>query len=121
MLTLVEMSGSDMQRSQFSSSTEGKLGLKSTLAVANVIYALSESKKHIPYRDHQLTRLLKNALANNSHTCWISCLNSCESVESLNTLKIGEMVGSLSNCPRKLEALPFEGVIKAKKDQGSTS
>ena len=38
------------------------------LALENVINALVEGKKHIPYKDSNLTRILKDSLGGNSKT-----------------------------------------------------
>jgi len=53
------------------------------LALGNVIVALSSDeaaagRKHIPYRDSKLTRLLQDSIGGNSLTVLISCISPCE-------------------------------------------
>ncbi len=55
-----------------------------------MIEALCDAKKrHIPYRDHVLTRVLRNALGGNSKTVMIACVSPADInfSESLNTLR----------------------------------
>ena len=60
------------------------------LALGNVINALSENQKHIPYRDSKLTRLLCDSLGGNSRTVLIACISPAEidMAESINTLQV---------------------------------
>ncbi|KAJ0396764.1 hypothetical protein ATCC90586_003220 [Pythium insidiosum] len=44
---------------------------KSLSALSNVIKALGEGKKHVPYRDSKLTRLLQDSLGGSAKTCLI--------------------------------------------------
>lgn len=48
---------------------------KGLLELGNVINALTEgaSRKHIPYRNSKLTRLLQDSLGGNSETLFIAC------------------------------------------------
>lgn len=48
---------------------------KGLLELSNVINALTEgaSRKHIPYRNSKLTRLLQDSLGGNSETLFIAC------------------------------------------------
>jgi len=59
------------------------------LALGNVIDALSEGRQHVPYRDHVLCRLLRNALGGNSRTAMIACISPADvhASESVNTMK----------------------------------
>ncbi|KAI8873149.1 kinesin-domain-containing protein, partial [Ramicandelaber brevisporus] len=62
---------------------------RSLLALANCINALCDSKKHIPYRDSKLTRLLKFSLGGNCKTAMIVCVSPASTYydETHNTLK----------------------------------
>lgn len=75
------------------------------LSLGNVISALTEqsnlSKKHIPYRDSKLTRILQDSLGGNSNTLMIACISPAESnfEESLNTLKYASRARRIKNKP----------------------
>lgn len=45
--------------------------------------------RHVPYRDHILTRLLRNALGGNSRTLMLACVSPADInfSETLNTLR----------------------------------
>ena len=70
---------------------------RSLLSLGNCINALcnpdkSKSKKHIPYRDSKLTRLLKDSLGGNCRTVMIANISPsfmCYE-DSLNTLKYAD-------------------------------
>lgn len=74
---------------------------KSLLALGNVISALSEKKRHIPYRDSKLTRLLQNCFGGNSFTSLILCCssNSYNAGETLSTLRFGDRANRILNKP----------------------
>ncbi|KAL4483969.1 hypothetical protein ABPG72_013975 [Tetrahymena utriculariae] len=77
------------------------------LSLGNVISALTEpqkpgaAKKHIPYRDSKLTRILQDSLGGNSNTLMIACVSPAESnfEESLNTLKYASRARRIKNKP----------------------
>ncbi len=57
---------------------------------AQVIEALCDPKRsHVPYRDHVLTRVLRNALGGNARTLLIACASPADIdvSETLNTLR----------------------------------
>ena len=72
---------------------------KSLSALGNVIYALTESKTHIPYRDSKLTRLLSDALGGNAKTCLIVTAStmSYNIEETISTLRFGQRAKSIKN------------------------
>lgn len=103
-LSLVDLAGSESIRLSGGVSErlqEGHYINKSLMALAKVVYALSENskhesegistgkRKHVPYRDSKLTRLLQPSLAGNAQVTIICCIspqvNHLE--ESQNTLK----------------------------------
>eukprot|EP01035_Chromulina_nebulosa_P003106 gene3106-4242_t len=64
-LNLVDLAGSERQKKTGAKDATLKEGIKINLslsALGNVISALSEGGKHIPYRDSKLTRLLQDSL-----------------------------------------------------------
>jgi kinesin family protein 4/21/27 len=54
---------------------------KGLLELGNVINALTEgsTRRHIPYRNSKLTRLLQDSLGGNSETLFIACVSPAES------------------------------------------
>ena len=77
------------------------------LSLGNVISALTEpgkngaAKKHIPYRDSKLTRILQDSLGGNSNTLMVACVSPAESnfEESLNSLKYASRARRIKNKP----------------------
>ena len=73
-LMLVDLAGSEkVKKTHASGQTlkEAKQINKSLMVLGLVINSLVENKKHIPYRDSKLTRLLSDALGGNSKTMLI--------------------------------------------------
>lgn len=67
-LNMIDLAGSEKLNETESNSGETGYINKSLFALANVINKLAEGKKkHIPYRDSKLTRLLSMALGGNSY------------------------------------------------------
>lgn len=83
---------------------------KSLSALGNVIAALTgagdsdvvTAKRHVPYRDSKLTRILQDSLAGNSKTTLVltasSSVNSIH--ETIATLRFGERARKLTTKPR---------------------
>lgn len=67
---------------------EGTCINKSLLALGNCIKKLSEGSKHIPYRDSNMTRILKDSLGGNCKTVMIANISPSERSynETYNTL-----------------------------------
>mmetsp|Transcript_3077 Transcript_3077/g.6366 ORF Transcript_3077/g.6366 Transcript_3077/m.6366 type:complete len:591 (+) Transcript_3077:22-1794(+) len=74
---------------------------KSLLSLGNVIQALVDQKRHVPYRDSKLTRLLQNSFGGNSLTSLILCCssNSYNALETLSTLRFGDRANKVHNRP----------------------
>lgn len=73
---------------------------KSLSALGNVINALTTpGKKHIPYRDSKLTRLLSDSLGGNSKTCLVITGSPCDynAEETLSTLRFGARAKTIKN------------------------
>lgn len=87
---------------------------KSLLALGNVISALSDKKRHTPYRDSKLTRLLQNCFGGNSFTSLILCCssNSYNAGETLSTLRFGDRANRIQNKPVVNQVESIEEVKK---------
>lgn len=77
---------------------------KGLLCLGQVISALTEDKKdkrHIPYRDSQLTRILQDSLGGNSRTTMIACVSPAETnyEESLSTIRYASRARNIKNKP----------------------
>ena len=68
-------------------------------ALGNCISALSEKKRHIPFRDSKLTRLLQDSLGGNGLTTMLACISPSDTnlEESLNTLRFGSRALNIIN------------------------
>lgn len=107
-LHFVDLAGSERLKKTGAVGTTMREGINinmGLLALGNVISALTESsnisKKHIPYRDSKLTRILQDSLGGNSNTLMIACVSPAESnfEESLNTLKYASRARRIKNKP----------------------
>ena len=84
----------------------------SLLALGNVIGALAAKKKHVPYRDSKLTRILQDSVGGNSKTSLLICLSpAADSVsETLSTLEFGsramavELTATVNECVIEVDA-----------------
>merc|ERR1719198_1559885 len=90
-LTLVDLAGSERAGKTGASGDtmkEAQSINKSLSALGNVISALTTGSKHVPYRDSQLTQLMKDSLGGNAKTLmFVNCspadYNASESYSSL--------------------------------------
>ncbi|GAX21154.1 centromeric protein E [Fistulifera solaris] len=95
-LSLVDLAGSESVRLTGSSERreEGHYINKSLMTLGQVVYALSETddetkRKHVPYRDSKLTRLLQPSLSGSAQVVLLCCISPIAShlEESHNTFK----------------------------------
>ncbi|CDI98157.1 kinesin protein kif21b [Echinococcus multilocularis] len=98
----VDLAGSERLGRTGAEGERAKEGIKinyGLLALGNVINALSENQKHIPYRDSKLTRLLCDSLGGNSRTVLIACISPAEidMSESINTLQYATRAKKIRN------------------------
>ena len=73
--------------------------LKSLTALSQVIDALLKGKKHIPYKDSKLTRLLQNSLGGNCKTALLICASPhiYNRYETIRSLKFGIRCQQIQN------------------------
>ncbi|KAL4156738.1 hypothetical protein PRNP1_005764 [Phytophthora ramorum] len=99
---IVDLAGSELVNKTNASGRvlqEAKAINKSLSALSNVIKALGESKRHVPYRDSKLTRLLQDSLGGTAKTCLIlaaSC-SSYNMAETISTLRFGLRAKEIKN------------------------
>lgn len=103
-LHLVDLAGSERIKKTLAEGSRLKEGIninKGLLCLGNVISALGEDSKHIPYRDSKLTRLLQDSLGGNSYTLMIACISPADSnmEETLNTLRYADRASKIKNKP----------------------
>lgn len=111
-LQLVDLAGSERnKRTQttgrhFKESVNINQGL---LALANCINVLSDAMHarpgapppHVPYRDHKLTRLLRNSLGGNARTFILACISTAPAnfQETVSTLRYAARARNIRNTP----------------------
>lgn len=91
-LSMIDLAGSERAASTKGVGMRFKEGAsinKSLLALGNCINKLAESAKHIPYRDSNLTRIIKDSLGGNCQTVMIANVSpsSLTYEDTYNTLK----------------------------------
>ena len=90
-LSLIDLAGSERSLAtelRSARSAEGASINKSLLALSSCIHALTEGKRHIPFRNSRLTQLLKDSLGGGCRTAMIAAVSpaAVQSGESANTL-----------------------------------
>ncbi|CAM9162898.1 unnamed protein product, partial [Ectocarpus fasciculatus] len=70
---------------------------KSLSSLGNVIAALAKGRRHVPYRDSKLTRLLQDSLGGNTRTLLIACVapTAIHAAETFNTLQFADRASSV--------------------------
>ena len=89
-------------------------------ALGNVIAALvtrqtsGTTRKHVPYRDSKLTRLLEDSLGGNCRTTMLATISpAAESIaETLSTLKFAMRAKRVTNVPRLNEDLDQASLLR---------
>lgn len=110
-LALVDLAGSERVRRTGSTGTalnEAKSINSSLSALGNVVAALAdESRLHIPYRDHKLTKILQDCIGGAANTVFIATIgpSAWDYNETLSTLNFA------SRC-RNIQAAPIQNRIE---------
>merc|ERR1712176_251833 len=73
--------------------------LKSLTALSQVIDALIKKKRHVPYKDSKLTRILENSLGGNCKTALLICVSPhiYNRYETIRSLKFGSRCQKIEN------------------------
>ncbi|KAJ3087610.1 hypothetical protein HK102_010652, partial [Quaeritorhiza haematococci] len=97
---------------------------KSLLALGSVIAKLAEGgdKRHIPYRDSKLTRILQPSLGGNAKTAIICTITPAitYSDETLSTLKFANRAKNIRNRPEVNEVLSDEALLRKYRSEINT-
>jgi len=108
-LHLIDLAGSERQKATGATGDRLKEGAQINLslsALGNVINALTENsdktataKRHIPYRDSKLTRLLQDSLGGNSYTVIVCNVSPAKinQEETLSSLRFAERAKKIEN------------------------
>ncbi|GFR40655.1 hypothetical protein Agub_g1240 [Astrephomene gubernaculifera] len=101
---LVDLAGSERAKRTKAEGARLREGIhinRGLLALGNVINAIVDNHKHVPYRDSKLTRLLQDSLGGNSRTVMIACVSPADSnfEETLNTLRYADRARHIRNKP----------------------
>lgn len=116
-LNLVDLAGSERQSKTQATGQrleEAKKINLSLSALGNVISALvAGGKKHVPYRDSKLTRLLQDSLGGNTKTLMIAAISPADYNfdETLGTLKYASRAKMIQNKPTVNED-PKDAMLK---------
>ncbi|KAM7539407.1 hypothetical protein Aperf_G00000055836 [Anoplocephala perfoliata] len=94
-INFVDLAGSERAESTGATGDRLKEGAninRSLSVLANVISALADKKKVVPYRDSVLTKLLQNALGGSSKTVMVAALSPADInyAETLSTLRYAD-------------------------------
>ncbi|XP_050299180.1 chromosome-associated kinesin KIF4-like [Anthonomus grandis grandis] len=106
-LHLVDLAGSERPKKTGAQGTTFKEGVdinKGLFVLGNVISALGDEKQQngfIPYRDSNLTRLLKDSLGGNSLTLMVACVSPADYNldETVSTLRYADRARKIKNKP----------------------
>jgi len=111
--TFVDLAGSERMKKTGAEGDRAKEGIKineGLLALGNCINALADEdklakgeKRHVPYRQSKLTRLLQDALGGNSTTLFLACVSPSDTnaSETLSTLHYANRARNIKNAPTK--------------------
>lgn len=102
-LTLCDLAGSERVKKSMVSGTLLREACDinlSLLELGNVIQALAERKKHVPFRNSLLTRTLQNSISGNCLTSLIVCVSGLkqDSYETKTSLMFGSRAMRITNC-----------------------
>ena len=127
-LFLVDLAGSERVAKSGVTGTalnEAKYINKSLSALGDVMEALDQKSKHVPYRNSKLTHFLQDSLGGNSKTMMIitTCPTDYTAEETLFTLQFASRVRNISVGPakRNFNTKNLEEAVKLLKQEVATS
>jgi hypothetical protein len=115
-LNLVDLAGSERAKKTGATDKTLKEGIRINLSLSvlgNVISALAEGGKFIPYRDSKLTRLLQDSLGGNTKTMMVAAISPADYNydETLSTLRYANRAKNIKNKP-KINEDPKDTMIR---------
>lgn len=115
-LNLVDLAGSERQKKTGAKGElfEQAIHINQSLStLGNVISALVTGKKHIPYRDSKLTKMLSDSLGGNSKTVMIANIGPANKnhEETVTTLRYADRAKQIKNKP-KINEDPKDSMIR---------
>ncbi|KAJ2024346.1 tubulin-dependent ATPase kip3, partial [Coemansia sp. S85] len=129
-LSIIDLAGSERATVAQNSNARMREGAninRSLLALANCINALCDqkTKRHIPYRDSKLTRMLKFSLGGNCRTVMITCVSPASTYfeETHNTLKYANRAKNIKTTVNKntkstqVHLAQYQGKIKEQSEE----
>jgi kinesin family member 18/19 len=132
-LSMIDLAGSERAAANIAKGKGASLGLrfkeganinKSLLSLGNCINKLADGMKHVPYRDSNLTRILKDSLGGNCRTVMIANISpsSLTYDDTYNTLKYASRAKKIRvQLTKNIVStnVPKEYLIKKVNDQNS--
>lgn len=116
-LSFVDLAGSESQKktgTDKQGQEEANAINQSLSALGNVITALSDGSKHIPYRNHILTKVMKDSLGGTAKTLmFVNCSPSAyNDSETKNSLEYATRVKKIKNTVNKNVESKETGLLK---------
>lgn len=126
-LSMIDLAGSERAQSTKCKGLRFKEGAninRSLLSLGNCINKLADGSKHIPYRDSNLTRILKDSLGGNCQTLMIANVSpsSITYEDTYNTLKYASRAKKIRTVCRQnaiTSNVPKEFLFKKCNDQNA--
>jgi hypothetical protein len=115
-LNLVDLAGSERPKKTGATDKVLKEGIRINLSLSvlgNVISALADGAKFIPYRDSKLTRLLQDSLGGNTKTMMVAAISPADYNfdETMSTLRYANRAKNIKNKP-KINEDPKDTMIR---------
>lgn len=119
---MVDLAGSERQAKTGATGDRFKEARSINLSLTtlgNVIHSLvDKKKKHVPYRDSKLTRLLQDSLGGNARTLMFAAIGPADYNfdETINTLRYANRAKNIKNKP-KVNQNPKDAKIQEMQDE----
>lgn len=118
-ITFVDLAGSESMKEGNERKTETKAINSDLAALKGVLNAMSEDRKHVPFREKQLTKLLKDGFTSGK-VLFIQAASIGELEESIQTMNFGSLVSSVTQKkPAKNIVTKFAGA--GGEEEGNTT
>jgi len=90
---------------------------KGLLALGSCVSDICRNNKHIPFRNSTLTKVLRECLHGEGHTCMIACVSPTEAdlSETMNTLRYADRAKSMQKPPVPKHLLQISNSAKKRK------